>query len=132
MKGSFRRYNVPYSTKIHVLRVLAADKSDDVDAALSSYGTSSGSVTTVSRPERVVASLRAHLGGPAGSEKLVEGDRESVTFSLICEPFDIAATDRIKDLTNGVVYDVTWAVMRTEFPPLAHTVAQLLRTRGVA
>lgn len=132
MKGSFRHYNVPYSTKIQVLRVLAADKSDNVDAALSSYGASTGSTATISRPERVVARLRAHIGIPAGMEKLVEGDRESVAFSLLCEPFDIAATDRIRDLTNNVIYDVTWAVMRMEFPPLSHTVGRLLRTRGVA
>jgi hypothetical protein len=78
-----------------------------------------------------VASVRAHLSSPSGREIRGEGSQQIVDMVLLCDPVDLHHDDRVKDLTTGTLYRITWVRKRYGLG-LDHMVAGLMVAEGIA
>jgi hypothetical protein len=121
------------TTTISVLRSSTSSGSDDIDRELDSYGDVEGGVATTTQAQRVVArGVRANIGNPGGTEAILGGNQETMSYRLQCDPVDLLPTDQIKDEKSGLLYDVVTSVQRSAFAGREYTQATLSRTRGAA
>lgn len=104
------------TTTISVARVAADPTRDGYDAPPAASTVASG--------------VRAHIGRPAGNVNLAGGVRESVGFTLDCDPIVLTTGDTITDDRTGEQYTVLWARTRIGLG-LDHTQAALQQVTGV-
>lgn len=121
------------TTTISVLRSSTADAGGSIDRLADSYSQGSGGLPTMTLPQGTVArNLRANIGSPGGTEQILGGNQENMSFRMQCDPVDLLPTDQVLDERTGVVYDVVTTVDRAAFPGREYTQVTLSRSRGVA
>jgi hypothetical protein len=116
---------IPISgTTISVLRL--ADNAAQSDSDGSGYD--EGITQTWST---VATGVRAVVGAPGGSERVVGGEQMALTCHLTCDPTDITHDDRVVDASDGELYEVVWCKSRSELG-LTRVEGQLRVVKGNA
>jgi hypothetical protein len=106
---------------------------DVIDRLQDSYSTSAGGVPTMTLPPAAVAAgVRANIGSPGGTEQILGGNQETMSFRMQCDPVELWPTDQVVDENTRLVYDVVTSAQRTAFKGREYTQATLSRSRGAA
>lgn len=122
------------TTTITVVRSSSSGAvADVVDRLSDSYGLVEGGVpSTTLPPAAVAAGVRANIGSPGGTEQILGGNQETVSYRMQCDPVDLLPTDQVVDESTRLVYDVVTSVPRAAFPGREYTQVTLSRSRGAA
>lgn len=94
------------------------------DAARDGYDTQPAKTT-------IATGVRAHIGGPSGSQNLAAGDRTVVRFAITTDPTDLQADDTVIDEQTDQEYRCAWARGRQGLG-LDHTTGALEQVNGAS